>query len=398
MPWPFETDDEKESRELRERIQEARVHAREAQAALSDPAVAEDVTPEGAKRFTELLRVRDEADEAVVVLQTEWENAVSKRLPRGRSSRAQPMIGVKAAHAFVKALGLGQKSFTEPSGAVLLPSLFVEDVWGAQDRPPAVVFARFPQVTVEDGGSIEYLTNTVLTPNAAPVLPLAVKPTTIVTLKRESKPFSTIATVSEPIDRHVLEDAQVALDFLGRALSWAVAQAVDFEIINGDGSDGGFVGLLNAPGRLNVGPPTAGQTIADVVLAAIAALEAEGYQPRLAVLSPSDWLGVRSAKDADENYLMGGVATASPATLWGVDVVPSSSLAAGQAIVVDTARAAKLYVREVSRLSWTESGAAPELGADRELFSSDAVRFRCETRLLLGISEPAGIAVADTVA
>jgi hypothetical protein len=89
---------------------------------------------------------------------------------------------------------------------------------------------------------------------------------------------------------------------------------------------------------------------------------------------------------------------ASQTFLRGLDVVVTPALTAGTAIVVDTARAAKVYTKEVARLSWTESGAATELGAGRELFSSDALRFRCETRCLLGVSEPAGVCVVDTAA
>jgi hypothetical protein len=81
------------------------------------------------------------------------------------------------------------------------------------------VFPRFPIVRAQEGGNVEYISNTVLTPAAAPVAPLAAKPTTVVTLKRESKPIGTIATVSEAIDRHLLDDSRIALDFLGRALS-----------------------------------------------------------------------------------------------------------------------------------------------------------------------------------
>jgi HK97 family phage major capsid protein len=177
-----------------------------------------------------------------------------------------------------------------------------------------------------------------------------------------------------------------------------VARAVDNEIINGTGAAGGFVGPLNAVGHLVAGPPTAGQTAADMILTGIGALESNGYAPNLAILSAADWQSIRGAKTTGGDYLYGPPSEATEPSIWGLAVVVTPALSAGTAVVLDTSRAARLYVRHEARISWTESGAATELGAGRELFSSDAIRFRCETRLLLGLSEPAGIAVVDTAA
>jgi HK97 family phage major capsid protein len=362
-----------------------------------------DIGP-GTDEMKRLEEQFEAASDRLQDLRTEWEREISKE--GGRTVRyagrvggpRQPMLGAKAADAFVKQLGLGAKAFTDPAGAVLLPSIFVEDVWGALDKPPPLVFPRFPMVPVAEGGSVEYISNTVLTPAAAPVAPLALKPTTVVTLKREAKNIQTIATVSEPIDRHLLDDSTVALDFLGRALSWAVARAVDNEIVNGDATEPGFVGLLAVPGHLAAGPPTGGQSPADVLLTGVGALEANGYAPDLAILSAADWQAIRGAKSTQGDYLYGPPSQQTAPTVWGLDVVTTPALTAGTAVVVDTTRAAKLYTREVSRLSWTEAGAATELGAGRELFSSDALRFRCETRALLGVAEPGAIAVVDTAA
>lgn len=120
---------------------------------------------------------------------------------------------------------------------------------------------------------------------------------------------------------------------------------------------------------------------------ALTTLAVAGEAPSAFVFAPSDWEAVETRRDATERYLLAGAPSQQPTrSLWGVPVVLSPELPAGTALVGDFA-AATLFTREQIRLDWSESGA--------ELFDTNSVKFRAETRVGLGVTRPGALCTVE---
>jgi HK97 family phage major capsid protein len=193
----------------------------------------------------------------------------------------------------------------------------------------------------------------------------------------------------------VLADSANLAQFVGDTLTRAVWSAVDRECLNGSATAGpGFTGLNNIAGTSAAGPPAAQETMADVIARGLAAVRNAGFEPDGIVLNPSDFVTIQIAKETGSGGYLVGTMTARPApTIWGVPAVPSPNLAAGGAIVGQFS-SATLYVRECMTLSWAEFG---EGAAGADLFMTNAVRARVETRCLLAVHVPAAFCKVDLV-
>ena len=81
--------------------------------------------------------------------------------------------------------------------------------------------------------------------------------------------------------------------------------------------------------------------------------------------------------------------------VWGMEVFPSTVIAAGTAIVGDF-QSCRFHTREASpELIWTQHGNFTEAGVTADLFSHNKILMRAETRVVSSVTKPGDFVVAS---
>jgi HK97 family phage major capsid protein len=245
-----------------------------------------------------------------------------------------------------------------------------------------------------------YMRQTVRTNNAAPVARGALKPTSVFTLERVNDQARTIAHLSEPIAKQDLSDASALEQFVDQELRNGVQEALDGQILAGDGTGENFEGILSVAGTLaqaytdnsatNGVPPLLETTRRAVaLLVATSKVPATGW-----VFHPNDWLLIdleRLGKVDDRD----GSEAARP-MLHGVPVTTHTQVPEGTGILGSFATSARIWPREDVEVTWSEAALGSVAGTPG--FMSNEVVFRGEIRAGFGITRPSGFVLVDLTA
>lgn len=192
---------------------------------------------------------------------------------------------------------------------------------------------------------------------------------------------ASVATIAHWVKAsvQVLDDAPALTQQIGSLLGHGLLAKLEASLIAGTGGQGSITGLLSqstafsAPGSL-----------ADVVGAAITELGANGWVPGLVVMNPRDWFAIASerADSGDGQYVIGSPRDPAPPSLWGVPVVTSPSIPAGEVLALDPSQTVIL-----DRMS-------PTLMASRHdaaNFTSNLVTILAEMRAGLAVFSPGAV-------
>jgi HK97 family phage major capsid protein len=180
-----------------------------------------------------------------------------------------------------------------------------------------------------------------------------------------------------------LNDWDVFASYFTNELQRQVIDAENNELLNGDGTTGHLTGLLNTSGILSHATST--DTGLDSVELSIAALRTGTAlaEANLLVLNPTTWSALRRSKDTQGRYLVDPDPTnAAGNQLWGVEVLPTTTIAAGVGALVDTRKLGYVVVRESLLL---------RTGTNADDFSRNLVRWVAEERLALAVERPAAV-------
>lgn len=284
---------------------------------------------------------------------------------------------------FVKAMGT--KALDGTSGGASMPGAWFDP--RIRDLPQRRLFVRslLPTFPVTSD-RVEYLRQTVLTNNAGAVAAGALKPTSVITVARETAPIRVIAHVSEALDRSILSDTKQLADFIDRQMRLGVLLEEEDQIINGDGTAPNLSGILDQTGlqtQAKGADPTP-----DAIHKAMTKVRNVFLEPDGVVMHPADWEEVALLRTSDGEYIWGSPAEDAPPRIWGKPVIVTPVIAEGTALVGAFGTAAEVYEREGARVSFAETGLGDSAG--EELFSRNLVRFRGESRLGLGVIRPDG--------
>ena len=280
---------------------------------------------------------------------------------------------------------LDAKTLVAPQGAVIAPDVL--ELIVSKTRRPHSVLGLVGQARTE-GDEIRFLAATTETPAAAPVSPGAVKPTSVLETQVQSAPVRTVATVSEPIDRAVTQDFALLGEWVESTLADAVALAIEDEVIVGSGTAPHLRGITNTPGIASV---PYGSSPLDTIAAALKTLEVGNISASGIAINPADYWTMLAVREGGTTgpYLLGDPTAAGPTTLWGVPVVRSTAIAAGQAIIAHWSQAV-LVVREGTTIAWAD--------AHTDLFVRNQVILRVESRVAFYVARPTAFAIADLTA
>lgn len=258
----------------------------------------------------------------------------------------------------------------------------------AMQQPATGLLDLLPVRLVEDTDEYTYLTQTTRTNNAAPVAAGAVKPTSVYTLTRVSRKLEVLAHLTEPIPTYFLADEPSLEQFITGELAFGLQQAVEYQLLNGNGESPNLLGLLEVPG---IQTQAFNTSQIRTVRSAITKVEALGYLASGLALHPLDWESIETAADGEDRFLMtpeGSPIDRAQRRLWGVPVALTTQVDQGSGVLLSDGAAAIVADPNLN-MQWGTSG---------DDFTRNLVRARFEGRFGVEVFRASGvvdIALAD---
>lgn len=200
-----------------------------------------------------------------------------------------------------------------------------------------------PNMSVEGGGSVEYVVETAFTNAANVVAEGALKPKSDKTFEVKNLIFQTIAHYFK-VSKQCYTDLPQLASALASNLIYGLGYKLEQQLLLGTGLTGQLQGVypiataataLPAPGT---GEPA--NTLIDQLFDAAAQLTAAGFPPSGGVVSATDWSIMQRLKDSTGQYILTAAAPSLP------PLVVSPFLTAGQWLVGAFQSQSMLYVRE----------------------------------------------------
>ena len=296
----------------------------------------------------------------------------------------------RAAQA-IYAMGGEDRALT--SGAIDVPNL-VEPSITPMARPRRLIDLLVNRKSIE-GNAFEYFRQTLRTNLAAPVPDNALKPTSVFTTTAVQDRARVIAHLSEPAPIRLLQDVDGLQTWLSSEMAEGVLDALERQIISGDGTGENMTGILATAGVRAIAYAT---DVTTTLRKALTTMQTAGEAPNAVVLHPTDAETVDLTRwGASGGFLTGGFAHdpgngfGTSANIFGgpeIQRVVSPSVPAGSAVLADWQQV-RLYVREAISVLLDMSG-------DR--FTHNQFLARGEGRFGIGVLRPSAFAVVDLTA
>jgi HK97 family phage major capsid protein len=258
-----------------------------------------------------------------------------------------------------------------------------------------------------DSDAIEYVRVTSTTNNAAPVAeattaalptqnestgPLinaaggGYKPESGLALAKVSTTVKTIAHWI-PATKRALADAGQVRTLIDEFLRYGLAEELEDQVMNGDGTGENFEGIATVSGTQSQAFDTDILTTlrkAKTKVRTVGRSRATAY-----AMNPADWEKIDLLQDNEARYYFGGPAREGQPTLWGLPVVESEAIVEG-APWVGAWNKAVLWRREQANVSVTDSHA--------DFFIRNLVAILGEERDAFGCLQPNAFVEADITA
>lgn len=231
--------------------------------------------------------------------------------------------------------------------------------------------------------SVEYVEQTSRPTDAAPVAEGALKPQSAMGLAIRSIPTTVIAHWLAA-SRQVLDDTPQLRDLIDGELRHGLREAEDLQLLHGDGTSPNIHGLVpqatayDSPIALGADATDIDVIAAAILQNALADLPADGV-----VLHPSDMVRLRLLKDAEGRYILGPPGTDAPPRLWGLPVVTTKAIGAGNFLIGAFEVAATIYDR------WQPTVMASTEHDD--YFVRNLVAILAEIRIALAVKRPSAL-------
>lgn len=243
---------------------------------------------------------------------------------------------------------------------------------------PRMMRMLIPTVPV-DSNLVEWVQTNVRTNNAAAVSETGTKPKSELTYDRKESPVRKVAHYFKT-SAEVLADFQrlrAEIDTEGFEM---LRQEEEDQLLSGDGTGVNLLGMIPQATNYNTALTQSGDTQVDVIRRSILQVRQSFYGATGIVLNPADWAAIELLKDTDNAYLFSSARDGADARLWGLPVVESDAITAGEFMVGAFATAATIYDR---------MNAAVYLSTENEDdFIKNMVSILFEERLALAVKRP----------
>ena len=196
-----------------------------------------------------------------------------------------------------------------------------------------------------------------------------------------TSPIATLA-VFTIASVQVLSDNPQLGDMVRSILLADLLDKLESMIVAGTGTNGEFTGLLSQ--AVPITGITAGNP-ADELAQAQTIMAASGYTPSLVVVSHNTWNRIRTerATGGNEQYVAGGWANPSSPSVWNMPLVQTSSIGDNEALIIDSARGARILDREQVAVAISRE--------DRDNFVKNMVTMLAEGRFGLAVLDDGAV-------
>lgn len=273
------------------------------------------------------------------------------------------------------------------SGGALIQPTRVPGIVSPMDRRLTVIDLLARGVT--NSNSIEYVRETGFTNAAAPVAeaPVSPKPESDIDFTLLSAPVVTIAHWVHA-SRQVLQDAGMLESYINNRLRYGLELVKEAQVLNGTGSGVNMLGLVpQAADYANPGVLVAGETAIDRIRIAMLQVALAEYSADGIVLNPIDWAQIELSKDLENRYLIANPQGITSPPLWGVPVVTTTAMPAGQFLTGAFKLGAQYWDREQTTVTVSTE--------DRDNFVRNMVTILAESRGALTVYRPEAFVVGN---
>lgn len=206
--------------------------------------------------------------------------------------------------------------------------------------------------------------------------------------KRET---ATVKTIAEwvPATKRALADAGQLQGLINDELRKDIAETEEAQIMNGDGEGENLPGILQTSGIQAQAFTT---DIFTTARKAITKVRTVGrVVPNAFAFNPVDVETIDLAREngATGKFLGAGPFSMGPRTLWGVPIVETEAVAAGEGLLGDYSKAV-LWDRQQTTVTMTDSHA--------DFFTRNMVAILAEERVAFGVTRPTAFVKVDTQA
>lgn len=258
------------------------------------------------------------------------------------------------------------------------------------DRRPGVIPGSFAPLTVRQilraipvtSNMVNSLREATWVNSAAEVSQGAAKNESDNTYEQYNVPITTVAHWIK-ISNQLLADAPAVVAYIETRLRDGLAQRIEAQLINGNGTSPNLSGLTDS-GNFTAYTATSDDLLVDAINRVKYTMWAAGNMPDTVICNPADWGAMERTREGTNTgaYLYGLPGMGAGMSPFGLNVVLSQHLQAGKIIVARLSDSVVLYNR---------SGAVVEMGYVNADFTNNLITIRAEERLGLGVDRPAGV-------
>jgi HK97 family phage major capsid protein len=365
---------------------------------------------ETGKKLDALFKPYEEQVERVKTLESRYARVAAWDAGSGESAEfGEIETGAETRQEQIKSLGTQfadyAKSYKESKGSgswlqmpeVELKTLLSEDAGSGGDLIQPDVQAGITQILFQPpkvadllaqgtttSNLVRYLTETTATNAADAVLEGGLKQESTLVFDAVDEAVQKIATWI-PVTDEMLEDYGQIRSYIDNRLRLFVQLKEDTELLLGTGTAPHVKGILKRTGVQH--EPKSSDTVPDAIHKAITKVRTQHIEPDGIVVHPTDWESMVLAKDAvGGQYFGGGPFTGAygqagngvaPQRFWGLNVVITSSITQGTALVGAFRTAAQIFRR---------SGITVDISNSHDtFFIYNKQAIRAEERLALAV-------------
>lgn len=257
-------------------------------------------------------------------------------------------------------------------------------------QKPGVITGDFAPVTIRQvlpsigvsSNMVNSLREASWNNSASGVSQAAAKPESDITFEQYNVAIETVAHWIK-VSNQLLADAPAIAAYINTRLRDGLAQEVDKQLLNGNGTAPNLSGLTDT-GNFTAYSAVSDDLLVDAINRAKYQLWAIGRAPDTVIVNPADWGAMERTREGAGTgmYLYGLPGQFAGVNPFGVRVVMSNNMTQGKFLIGQLNGSTMVYNRE---------GAVVEMGYVNDDFTKNLVTIRAEERLGLGVERPTGI-------
>lgn len=338
-------------------------------------------------------KVSKENTDAVKALSLKFDSALTEIGQKMEAVKTSAQPALSAGDEFTKSEEFKALIERKSNSARLEVKNTVLSAAGTTSYPqnnPGIVPGVFKPLTIRDV-LLSGTTNAIMvvgtreatrTNSAAEVAQGAAKPESVLTFSQYNVPIETVAHFIK-VSNQLLTDAPAVVSYIDTFLRYGLEERLDLQLLKGDGTSPNISGILDA-GNFTAFTPTSGANLVESINKAKYQLWAQGYTPDTVIVNPADWGAMELLREGSGTgaYLYGAPGTVAGGNPFGVRVVLSANMTAGQFAIGAFNR---------SSMIWNRQGTTVEMGYVNDDFTKNLVTIRAEARLGLETRVPGAV-------